>query len=83
MSHVNCPLCGRNQALSKFNPKALDDDISRSLFSRVRSRTRLRENRGNQHHDARRPSHGTGEGLMPRHHRFPFGIRLRQPQRSL
>jgi hypothetical protein len=27
MSHVNCPLCGRNQALSKFNPKALDDDI--------------------------------------------------------
>jgi len=27
MSHVNCPLCGRNQALSKFNPEALDDDI--------------------------------------------------------
>ena len=27
MSHVSCPLCGRNQALSKFNPKALDDDI--------------------------------------------------------
>jgi len=27
MSHVNCPLCGRNQALSKFNPKVLDDDI--------------------------------------------------------
>ena len=36
MPHVNCPLCGRNQALSKFNPKALDDDISRSLFSRIR-----------------------------------------------
>ena len=27
MSHVNCPLCGRNQALSKFNPESLDDDI--------------------------------------------------------
>ena len=27
MSHVNCPLCGRNQALSKFNPEALDDNI--------------------------------------------------------
>ena len=27
MSPVNCPLCGRNQALSKFNPKVLDDDI--------------------------------------------------------
>ena len=27
LSHVNCPLCGRSQALSRFNPEILDNDV--------------------------------------------------------
>ncbi len=74
MSHVNCPLCGRNQALSKFNPKALDDDIYVVSFRGLDRGRGFEKTRGNQLHEVRRPNHESGEGSMSSHHRFPIGV---------